>query len=421
MKVLVTFSSKDRPELTKRTAEALFKTHADGAVSFDVDWHDGSTDEEALKLPGQYRPEFFSRTPGSNPDSIYLSAINRFITVRREYSHLAFLENDVLVHPDWLMRCLELFEIGHRDGLLVGATTARTYRERVLIQRDKYAIMHNIGAGCIVMSRPAVNKLQLSYRTGHTMENRHTFAMLANVNIGGFIDPSWPWGMDNHHITADWSWDAVFGRHGFASLGLVPSMAEMIDQPIEPLGLSYASEPVESRRSTETFDTFLKRTTLIREGKLTLPFGPLLRTPPEVNDTMVVFPHQFHRLDSSVSKDQWAVKWEQGFGPFAFVSKSDQARIELKVMGYAIVVCETLPGQTGRLLLSDDVDPKSYRPQMSPGPRVGVHLPGSGNVYRTISIQADGPGAVVYGVMLNPQPLHYSSGSDTPREFWRSV
>jgi hypothetical protein len=273
-----------------------------------------------------------------------------------------------------------------------------------------------------VLSRNAASKIAMGYRTGHTIENREIFAMMSGLNVGAFSDPGWPWGMDDVHITADWAFDAALARHGYASLGLVPQCAEMIDNTAEWMaayGMTYAKEPVESRRNPEAFELYKRRMTLVRKGQLTLPFSPILKVPPAGLGTVLMFAHQLNRLNSKWTKDGWAIAWDQGYGPFAFVSKVDGAEIEFDAMGRVAVICSTLPGYEGRFQIFDDKHWQRYE-VLTPGMplKLGVHLEGPGLAYRTVSIKATGPGAVLHGIRCNPQPLSFTSGFQIPKEFF---
>jgi hypothetical protein len=415
MKVLVCYSTKDRPELTERTAEALWQTETAGDVTFDVAWYDGSADERALKLPEWFNPTHFYRTPGSNPDSIIVSALRRFFTREADvYSHLAFVENDVLLPPDWLMRALELYEIGAKHDLRVGAVSARAYRDRVLIQHDGFAVMHNIGAGNIVLNLEAAKAIYENYRTGYTTENREIFAILSDINIAEF----WAFGNNQSPLTADWSWDACLARHGLASLAVIPQRARMIDQPLEAVGLAYANEPVEERRSQLHFQRFSSGIRSVHSGMLQLPYGPLFR---QQNGQYLMFAHQLRVVGAVWSRANWAIKWSQGFGPFSYVALDEHALLEFEAFGPVSVLTSTLPGYDGRVLIEDCYGESSKRYKvMSPGqPDItSVQMPPA-PLLRDISVRATGKGAVIHGIVAPPQPLRWTPQLDLPKEFFK--
>ena len=138
---------------------------------------------------------------------------------------------------------MELFQRGKQDGFNVGAVSARCYEDRILFQRDGYAVTHNLGAGMIMFTREAAELVLANYRTVWTTENRTLFAQLSGIDIGSY----WAFRGNQNFLVADWNFDRVLAAHGLASLALTPNRATMLDQDIAPLGLKYADgNPPES-------------------------------------------------------------------------------------------------------------------------------------------------------------------------------
>jgi 2-deoxy-D-gluconate 3-dehydrogenase len=122
-----------------------------------------------------------------------------------KYTHIGLVENDVLLDKDWFDQTMALFEQGKAAGLEVGAVSARCYEDRILIQRDGYAITHNTGAGMIIFSRKAAELVLQNYRTVFTTENRLLFAQLSGIDIGAY----WAFRGSQHWLVADWNFDRV--------------------------------------------------------------------------------------------------------------------------------------------------------------------------------------------------------------------
>ena len=267
-RVAIGFSTCDRVELSRQSIEPLLSA----AGGFDLHWIDGSKTTEGKELPRQYDGQYHMLHTdvrgGSGPAIVYaltmMLAAKSFApspgTVgsqqshrewQRGYDHIGLVENDVVLPHDWFDKTMALFEQGRRDGLDVGAVSARCYEDRILIQRPGYAICHNLGAGMIVFTREAAELVLQHYRTQWTTENRHTFAMLTRTDIGKY----WAFRGQEHFLVADWRWDALLASHGFASLALTPSPVTMIGQvpPLEQQGLTIATGPVAERVDDKLF------------------------------------------------------------------------------------------------------------------------------------------------------------------------
>src|ERR1700677_940218 len=192
-RVAIAFSTCDRPELTKRSIEPLLQPR-----KFDLHWIDGSKTKEGQQLPGQYHFRQFHPQilGGSGPAIVY--ALSTLLNLRYEY--IGLVENDVLLKDGWFEDMMALFERGKEDGLEVGAVSARAYEDRILIQRDGNAVMHNLGAGMIMFSRKAAQLVLQNYRTVWTTENRLLFAQLSGIDIGKY----WAFKGEQQFLVADW-------------------------------------------------------------------------------------------------------------------------------------------------------------------------------------------------------------------------
>ena len=406
-RVAIAFSSKDRVELTKRTIEPLLQPD-----KFDLHWIDGSKTDEGRQLlseyDGQYHMAHHEVIGGSCRAIVYaLTEMLKYgVGDGTRYEYVGLVENDVLLDKDWLEPTMSLFERGRKDGFEVGTVSARTYEDRVLIQRDGYAVMHNIGAGCQIFTRKAAEIILQQYRTGMTSENRRTFSLLSGVDIGGF----WAFRGSDHMIVADWCWDQQLAKYGMCSLALTPAKAEQLED-VAAMGLEMVREPIEARRDERTFETFRDRTKAVRNGELhvqRLDHDHLYH-----DGTHTIFPHQIPQIGGSYSGD-WRFKWSIGYGCFSwqagryaewkeaqFATDENYAPCVLKVP--VLGPCDLLVsgGTNGGKVHVTDGSGFEATPELCPegeqGQVLGLTMPAAYN-YREIEMTALTSGVIFYGV-----------------------
>src|SRR5882757_2638305 len=115
-KVALAFLTKDRIELSKRTIVPLLQPD-----KFDLWWIDGSDTPQGhnlLETIAKRNPNIKARTNvkgGADPAVVY--AITEML--KHDYTHVGLVENDVLLHADWLGPTMALFERGAAEGLSV--------------------------------------------------------------------------------------------------------------------------------------------------------------------------------------------------------------------------------------------------------------------------------------------------------------
>lgn len=415
MKLALALLTKDKPELTKRSIEPLLQPG-----KFDLFWMDGSATEDGKGLPfhlDDYSARLVVQDVRGGPDAAIVYALTIMLADTYNYTHVGIIEQDVLLHPDWLGPTLALFERGQADGLTVGAVSARSYEDRILVQRDGYALMHNLGAGHVIFTRHAARVVLDNYRTGWSTDNRLIFCQLSGIDIGQY----WAFRGSEQHITADWNFDAVLARHGLASLALTPSLATMLDQDIAAQGLKMA-DPADAGlggllRNEDAFAKFCGRTMEIRMGDWMPGVHGRLQC---LAGTYTIFPHQIPGIGGTYSGD-WRLKWCQGFGPFVW----EGGNIEEYYAGHGTVgeaypvlevpilgPCEILLGGTGQARVTDTHSGYSIvssPADIGPDRILQVAVP-SGVAYRTIRVEALTPGAGFYGIRTRePQPwlAHY--------------
>ncbi len=312
MKLGLAFSTKNHPELR---AESLPRVTLNPLGLHIIDGSDDVWRPGAARSLKWYT--FHSNIKGG-PDVAIVYALTMMLRHEDNYTHVGLLEQDVLLDKYWCTATMALFD--NPEGLPVGAVSARSFEDRVLIQRDGHAVMHNAGAGHIIFTREAAQIVLANYRTGWWPENRAVFSQLSGLDIGKFA----AFHHNEQFVTADWSWDTILAAHGLATVALTPSKATMIGQvpSLEQQGLHLVTEPVNRISNALNEDAFiLFRNNLqhIRAGECTIaPVDHLLRT----RGGAVIFPHHADKHGGLFS-GTWKTKWAQGFGPFMYRAESD--------------------------------------------------------------------------------------------------
>jgi hypothetical protein len=398
MKVAISYLTKDRPDLTEQTGPRMPFDHAQ---VFSID---GSVTKEgrmavdlAMRLfgDGGVPPRFWN--VGGGADAAIVFALTKMLAHRANYTHVGLCENDVLLHDGWFDKTMALFERGKADGLEVGAVSPRCYADRILIQRDGYAVMHNLGAGIVLFTREAAEIILANYRTGWWSDNRSIFAQLSGIDIGryGAFRGNQQW------TTADWHFDAALAQHGLASLALSPSAVEMIGQEpsLEEQGLVLMRQPVEERRDDEAFARFSSSLISIamgwREHKAIQPIH-------QYAGIRTYFPHQ---LSDAAFEGEWRLKWSQGFGPFAWRASEDGCRLQLPLFG-PVTFLVSGGAKGAKVSITDIESGYEIKPDIPAGEHqiAQIQMP-AGMSYREI-VMTCSEGAVFYGVQTTePQPV----------------
>lgn len=397
------FLTKDRVDLSERSLAALRYD------DIDLWWIDGSQTEKGKNFHANWNFRNLRSNVTGGADKAIVYALTTLLN-ETDTPYVGICENDVLLHPDWLGPTLALFDRGRVEGLDVGAVSARAYEDRVLCQRDGYALMHNLGSGHIILTRHAARLLLDHYRSAWSTENRRVFQTLSGIDIGKY----WAFRGSPHFLTVDWGFDRVLASHGLASLALTPSMVEMIgqDPPLEAQGLKLVTEPVELLRNDEAFARFVERTCRIRDGDLALNGGKFYRFD---DGSQMIFAHQIGAINGRIM-GVWRTKWSQGCGPFAYVAaerNAEEERIGMSRTPQMIVPvsgpCEfwVSGGGTehGRFELTDTRSGYSVSPELPSDPNQIVQLAVPGFGWRDIRLTALTPGVVFYGIATHePQP-----------------
>jgi hypothetical protein len=395
MKLAIGYSTKDQVEITEQTLPRIM-SHAGTSWDLDIFWCDGSQTIDGKAFPEVYveRLNFFPGV-GGGADAAIAWKLSTMLNAPQQYTHIGLLENDVLLDEDWFEPTMELFEKGKADGLHIGAVSGRSYVDRVLIQRQGYAIMHNIGAGAVVFSRAAAELVLRSFRTHWWPDNRRLFAQLSGIDLATYA----AFKGNEQWVSTDWGWDAQLARHGLASLALTPAKCQMIGQkwPLEQQGLRLTSidDDMFDPRDRE-FESYRNNLAATRE------FGWTYAQPGIIHrdDGMLFFPHQLGHL---AGYEPWQgtleLQWNQGFGPFAYRAGPGGASLSVRISGS----CSFLAAG-GQVTIEDHRSGFKTSPDLSEAKElVSIQVPG-GPIPRKITMQL-AEGAVFYGLQTSDPQL----------------
>ena len=237
-KVGFVFSTKDRPEFSRRSLASI-----DSCGGFDLIWVDGSDTPEGKALPSSVKlhncrlVEVHSNVKGG-PDNAIRFGLKRLLSLGYEYCGL--IENDIVLEPGWFQRLMELFSMASDDGFVVGAATVRNLSSRVLFYGPNYTINWVTGAGMVLFSRRAAKIVLATY-------GRMTARRIANFykkKFGKDLSDVWELWIDKDDWLhgCDWAYSLQLYAHGMISVGSIPSMARNIDMDVEEiLRTSYVS------------------------------------------------------------------------------------------------------------------------------------------------------------------------------------
>lgn len=393
MRLALAYSTKDQVELTKQTFPRLF-----GAG--DIYWCDGSNTNEGKTVPRRYSDVDVSYNIRGGADSAIAWKLTTLLKHPMNYTHIGLIENDVLLDPDWLEPTMALFEKGKADGVHIGAVSARSYVDRILIQRDGYAVMHNVGAGMVIFTREAAEIVLRSFRVHWWPDNVRLFAQLSGIDLRTYAC----FRGQEQFVTTDWGFEAQLARHGLATLALTPAKASMIGQvpPLREQGLELTQGPVEARRDEGAFHLYEWSLSGLRKKLHRVDEPGIIH---RQAGGMVFFPHQMGYIPSSRYDGAWRLKWTQGWGPFAYRTGPGGASLSARISGScSFLVSGGADGAT--VSIQDTRSGFRTEPQLPPeqGSFIEVNVPG-GPVPREIILKAN-EGAVFYGLQtVDPQMI----------------
>lgn len=228
-KVGFAFSTKDRVEFTRRSLASV-----DTCGGFDLLWVDGSDTSEGKALPeiaSRQNPRIVEvhRNVEGGPDAAIWFGLWRLL--QRGYDYCGLIENDIEFEPGWFSELMELFDLGKRDGLEVGAASVRSIESRVLIHRPGYVIKWNMGAGMVLFTRLAAKIVLADYGADTSRELSDYYARKFAVNLRAVWELYM--GKPDRVLGCDWSYAKSLYEHGLCSVGAAPSLAFNIDADVE--------------------------------------------------------------------------------------------------------------------------------------------------------------------------------------------
>jgi hypothetical protein len=400
MKLAIGYSTKDQVELTRQTFPRLMDTAGDCASLW---WCDGSNTYEGKEYWAKHS-EHCVEAPvyvRGGADAAIAWKLSAMLRSGANYTHIGLLENDVLLDEDWFEPTMELFEKGKADGLSVGAVSPRSYVDRVLIQRDGWAVMHNIGAGFIIFTREAAEIVLRSFRTSWWPTTRLLWAQLSGIDVATYA----AFRGNEQWTTTDWQFETQLASHGLASLALTPAKCRMIGQnpPLEQQGLKLVAADDPMNWNDEAFEIYRGNLLAIRAGvhQIELP-GIIHRD----GTGMLFFPHQLGNL---AGLEPWQgsleLQWAQGWGPFAYRTGPGGASLSVRTSGSCSF--HVTGGTTGaRVAITDTRSGFNFAPDLPGGMQQfgSINVPG-GPVPRQITMEMS-EGAVFYGLQTaDPQLL----------------
>jgi hypothetical protein len=387
----VIYSTKNRCELSARTAPgALSESDCDGF------WLDGSDTIEGREFPHSLADRLpalreIHRGVDGGPDRAIVYGLSYLLA--RGYKYLALVENDVLVTPEWLPAAISAMQRASADGLRVGAATVRTFDRRILFVRPGYAVMFNIGAGMIVLTREAAEAVLATYRSTSGREISRVCRKMTQGEISQICEPAL---REEYRYGADWFFDCALMQLGFASVGALPAMARNIDgDHAAALGVRPVSEAQPAAGLDPSLFRIYRRNlwwAAQTADAVGYCFDPQL-------DRFIVFSHQ---LTSTAYSGEWQAKWQQSFGPFELqpTNAGDALRWQLVSGSCDVVFRATDENKRVRITAGGSANDFIH-------PRAGsfsVRVPDAGRESLPIEVQVD-PGVAIGGILFTePQP-----------------
>ena len=222
------FSSMERMDFTVQTLASM-----DYGPKFDLVWADGSRSEEGRSLLRTYPFRHIHLREAhldvrGGPDAAIQFGLRRLLDLGYDYCGL--IENDLLFEPGWFEKLQEMFELGARDGLVVGAASVRNYESRILEYRRGYSLNWNTGAGMVLFSRPAAELILAEYDSLfrlHSWTLQRFYAELCRVDLRDRWE-IWPVPL-GRPLGADWGYNLLLYRAGMVAVGSIPSLTSDLE------------------------------------------------------------------------------------------------------------------------------------------------------------------------------------------------
>lgn len=402
MKLALAYSTKDSVELTKQTIMPVIDCTSVAAIY----WVDGSSTPEGQRLAADYRASKFSYSAGiiGGADAAIVYKLSKLLNAPNKYAYIGLIENDVLLDEDWFAPTMALFAEGKRDGLEVGAVSPRSYADRILIQRDGYAVMHNLGAGVVIFTREAAEIVLRTMRTCWWPDSVKLFAQLSGIDLRTYA----AFRGNEQFTSTDWLWDTMLAKHGLASLALTPAKVQMIGQvpPLAEQGLELTVDPRPVKeQDDEAFEKYRTNLKLLRTSAS-------LERPQMIHRegaAQMFFPHQVKAIMGAAWRGNLELVWRQGAGPFLYRAGKGKdgagdASLVVRISGTSSFLVSA--GDAGaQVTIEDTRSGFKTSPTLQPSPDpVSIQVPG-GPIPRLVTMDM-AEGAVFHGLLTDdPQML----------------
>lgn len=228
--------SMERLEVLKETLPTMF--YEEGV---DFYWVDGSSTPEGLEyVKTQFKdsPNLCEIHTGINSGRAGSFLYGLKILLQKQYDYIGQIDCEVKCEPGWFKKLLWLIEKGKEDGLDVAAVSARCFWDRILVPRDDYAVMSDIGGGMTLYRRDDFLEIMCNSSTclSHTQmypypDFERVFKECSGVDYPVPLyfqkelkkevpSPRNCWGLSN-----DWWWGAIMISQGKVLLACTPTMA----------------------------------------------------------------------------------------------------------------------------------------------------------------------------------------------------
>jgi hypothetical protein len=326
-----------------------------------------------------------------------------------DYPFCGLIETDIQLARGWFAALMGLFDKGAADGLAVGAATVRAFEQRVLLKRPGYAVLMNIGAGMILLTREAARLILDHYRTPATPELRDWFLVSTGRDCAEFGEGAFRLGPGaDVALASDYQYDMVLQRHGLCTLAADPGFAvDLAAGGVRAAELGGYATPAPPDPDGAAARAVAALAATLAACRATPQSAPYLHS--AALGGWILFLHQLLFMVDSPARlvGRWRIVWSKHHGPFLFESDDPAAALILPLHGALCGLGYRGGADNAPIELHDGVRPAAVLEARSTEPRplyARASLTAVGTA--PVAIRAAGPGALrlfALGVTA-PQP-----------------
>ena len=235
--------TKDRVDISRQTLPQIFKQQG-----IDVLWVDDSDALDAKELFEKFKdlPGLCELHHGTDQGQFGSFTQGLKWLFNNNFDYIGFIDGDVLLQDGWFDAMLEAWKKAENDGLKVGAASARCIENRILLQRNNYAIMCDIGGGMAMYKKSAFlhvvfdsNNSITTYKQFKAKEISKIFQDCVGMDypmvkvlekMTEDLPPPAEGKSYEGFVGNDWLWTPIILQYGFASIAPTPSMGWNIDE-----------------------------------------------------------------------------------------------------------------------------------------------------------------------------------------------